>query len=206
MGASSTEAVRAVVAPVVAAAGLDLEDLTVAAAGRRRQLVVTVDKDGGVSLEDTAAVAGAISAALDETDVMGPGAYVLEISSPGVGRPLTQPRHWRRATGRLVSLTTRDGQSLTGRLVGAEEDRVLVEVDGAVRGVTLAEVTRARVEVEFRHADAGAVDADDPEAHGDGERDEGHDDEGQDDEGQDDEDTGETGLDVGRHGEVDGGR
>src|SRR5499427_6986895 len=90
--------------PIVRAAGMDLESVRVGSAGRRRLLRVVVDGDGGVSLDDIALVSREVSARLDATGAMGEAPYTLEVSSPGVDRPLTQPRHWRRAVGRLVRL------------------------------------------------------------------------------------------------------
>jgi len=88
--------------PVVRAAGLDLESVRVGSAGRRRLLRLVVDADGGVDLDNIALVSREASARLDDTGAMGEAPYTLEVSSPGVDRPLTQPRHWRRAVGRLV--------------------------------------------------------------------------------------------------------
>ena len=88
--------------PIVRAAGMDLESVRVGSAGRRRLLRVIVDADGGVSLDDIALVSREVSARLDATGAMGEAPYTLEVSSPGVDRPLTLPRHWRRAVGRLV--------------------------------------------------------------------------------------------------------
>ena len=89
-------------APIVRAAGMDLESVRVGSAGRRRLLRVIVDADGGVSLDGIALVSREVSARLDATGAMGEAPYTLEVSSPGVDRPLTLPRHWRRAVGRLV--------------------------------------------------------------------------------------------------------
>src|SRR6476619_5993921 len=94
-----------VIRPVVTAAGMDLESVRVSAAGRRRLLRVVVDSDRGVSLDDAAEISRQLSAVLDEATVMGDFPYTLEVSAPGVDRPLTEPRHWRRATGRLVEVT-----------------------------------------------------------------------------------------------------
>src|ERR1700761_4818005 len=88
--------------PVTAAAGLDLESVRMSVAGRRRLLRVVVDGDHGVSLDDAADVSREISAVLDASNILGDMPYTLEVSSPGTDRPLTQPRHWRRARGRLV--------------------------------------------------------------------------------------------------------
>src|ERR1700722_4194745 len=108
-GASVDEArIADVIRPVIAAAGLDLESVRVTAAGRRRLLRVVVDSDWGVSLDDAATVSREVSGALDAVAVMGDFPYTLEVSSPGVDRPLTDPRHWRRAAGRLVQGTVTD--------------------------------------------------------------------------------------------------
>jgi ribosome maturation factor RimP len=145
--------------------GLDLEGIELAAAGRRRVLRIAVDRDGGVTLDDVAAATKEISRLLDESDVMGEQPYVLEVSSPGTDRPLTHPRHWRRNAGRLVAVTTTDGASRTGRVVEAAEDRVVLEVDGDRQLVALADVTKARVQVEFnRKGGTPAAPDDEPTA------------------------------------------
>src|SRR5580692_713787 len=122
-----------VIGPVIAAAGMDLESVRVTAAGRRRLLRVVVDSDHGVSLDDAADISRQLSAALDAVAVMGDFPYTLEVSSPGVDRPLTDPRHWRRAAGRLVQVTVTDSGIVTGRIVSADPDGVTLEVDGARR-------------------------------------------------------------------------
>src|SRR5512144_2766676 len=107
MAASSpVDGVRALAAPAVASAGLVLENVTITPAGRRRVLRVVVDLPedavGGVPMEAVAHASQALSEALDASDVMGGAPYVLEVSSPGADRPLTERRHWLRARGRLV--------------------------------------------------------------------------------------------------------
>jgi ribosome maturation factor RimP len=97
-----TDKITAVAEPVVHALGMDLESVKVTSVGRRRLLRLVVDSDGGVSLDDAALASRELSAKLDASDVMGDMPYTLEVSSPGVDRPLTQPRHWQRAVGRLV--------------------------------------------------------------------------------------------------------
>ena len=98
------ERLERVAGPVVRAGGMDLESLQVTPAGRRRVLKVVVDADGGVGLDDMAEISRALSTELDSSGAMGDTPYTLEVSSPGVERPLTEPRHWRRAAGRLVSV------------------------------------------------------------------------------------------------------
>ncbi|MGN9838131.1 ribosome maturation factor RimP [Nonomuraea sp. H19] len=139
--------------PVVSAEGLDLEDITVTQAGRRRLLRVIVDRDGGVSLDDVADVSQAVSAALDDDDAMGQAAYTLEVSSPGVDRPLTEPRHWRRAAKRLVKAEMRDGTEVEGRILAADDSGVDIDVAGTARRLDYEDLTRGRVQVEFRRID-----------------------------------------------------
>ncbi|SEF62038.1 ribosome maturation factor RimP [Nonomuraea solani] len=147
--------------PVVSAEGLDLEDITVTQAGKRRLLRVVVDRDGGVSLDDVADVSQAVSTALDDDDVMGQAAYTLEVSSPGVDRPLTEPRHWRRAAKRLVKAELKNGAVVEGRVMGADESGVDLDVAGAAHRLGYEDLTRGRVQVEFRRIDdADDVDGD----------------------------------------------
>jgi ribosome maturation factor RimP len=146
-----------VIQPVVAAAGMDLESVRVTAAGRRRLLRVVVDSDRGVSLDDAAAVSRELSAALDTVAVMGDFPYTLEVSSPGVNRPLADPRHWRRAVGRLVQVTVTDSggaRSVSGRISAADADGVTLDVEGdpkTRRRFPYALLGPGAVQVEFGH-------------------------------------------------------
>jgi ribosome maturation factor RimP len=151
--ASSRDHLMKLLEPVVSAEGLDLEDVTVTQAGKRRLLRVIVDRDGGVSLDDVADVSQAVSTALDDDDVMGQSAYTLEVSSPGIDRPLTEPRHWRRAAKRLVKAELRDGTVIEGRVLAADDEGVDLDVEGAGRRLDYQDLTRGRVQVEFRRFD-----------------------------------------------------
>ncbi|GAA1928394.1 hypothetical protein GCM10009815_23510 [Nocardioides marmoribigeumensis] len=131
------------------ASGFDLEAVEVTPAGRRRLLRIAVDKDGGVTMDEIALVTKQVSALLDSSDVMGEQPYTLEVTSPGVDRPLTLPRHWRRNAGRLVKVSLKDGGTLTGRIVDGDEDHAEVETDEGVQPLSYAEVTTARIQVEF---------------------------------------------------------
>jgi ribosome maturation factor RimP len=135
--------------PVVAAAGMDLESVRVTVAGRRRLLRVVVDSDRGVSLDDAALVSREVSAALDATNVLGDVPYTLEVSSPGVDRPLTEPRHWRRAAGRLVKVKTGAEGTVQGRVLDADSDGVTLDVDGAKRKFGYDDLGAGAVQVEF---------------------------------------------------------
>jgi ribosome maturation factor RimP len=143
-----------VIRPVVAAAGMDLESVRVSAAGRRRLLRVVVDSDQGVSLDDAAAISRQLSGALDTDAVMGDFPYTLEVSSPGVDRPLIDPRHWRRAVGRLVQVTATDGgqsEAISGRVVAADSDGVILESGEVRRRFGYAALGAGAVQVEFGH-------------------------------------------------------
>jgi len=137
------------VEPIVRAQGADLEFVSVRQAGRRGVVQVAVDTDGGVSLDAIADCSRDISEALDASDVMGQTSYTLEVTSPGVHRPLTMPRHWRRAATRLVRVTMRDGETFEGRIVGSDETSVRIEVNGSIRDVEFDGVGKAVVQVEF---------------------------------------------------------
>ena len=138
--------------PIVGQFGCDLEAADIAPAGRRRLLRVLVDRDGGISLDDVADVTRAISKALDADDMMGDGAYTLEVSSPGVDRPLTLPRHWRRNVSRLVTVTLTAGEKLTGRIKSASDEAAELDVDGKAQTVAYADVAKAKVQIEFNRA------------------------------------------------------
>ena len=147
-----------IIRPVVAAAGMDLESVRVSAAGRRRLLRVVVDSDQGVSLDDAATISRQLSAALDTVAVMGDFPYTLEVSSPGVDRPLIDPRHWRRAVGRLVQVTVNDAGvsgssgvsgSISGRVVAADSDGVTLDVGGTRRRFGYPALGAGAVQVEF---------------------------------------------------------
>ncbi|MCB0914390.1 MAG: ribosome maturation factor RimP [Actinobacteria bacterium] len=136
--------VERIVDPVVAEAGYDLEGVTVRPAGKRTQVIVTVDADV-VDSDGLAELSRGISVALDSSDAMGEQAYTLEVSSRGVATPLTLPRHWRRNVGRLVAVHMVDGTGFEARLTGADEVRATFED----RHVPYQEVERAVVQVEF---------------------------------------------------------
>jgi ribosome maturation factor RimP len=133
----------------LAALGLDLEAVEVTPAGRARVLRIAVDKDGGVTLDDIAEAARAVSGALDDSDLMGEMAYTLEVTSRGVDRPLTEPRHWRRNRDRLVKATLLDGSQLTGRVGASDDVGVTLEVSGTEHRLVYVDITRAIVQVEF---------------------------------------------------------
>ncbi len=133
--------------------GLDLEAVELTPAGKRRVLRIAVDKDGGVTLDDVAAATRAINEVIDASDAMGEQPYTLEVTSRGVDRPLTEPRHWRRNRSRLVKVTLADGSVLTGRIGDSDEEEVSLDVDGTARAVPFADVEKALVQIEFNRKD-----------------------------------------------------
>ena len=136
------------VAPLLAL-GLDLEGVDLSAAGKRRVLRVAVDQDGGVTMDEIAEATREVSRVLDEGDLMGERAYTLEVSSRGVDRPLTLPRHWRRNVTRLVTVSLVGQDELTGRLLAADEQGADLDVDGSPRRIAFADVAKAKVQIEF---------------------------------------------------------
>jgi ribosome maturation factor RimP len=152
---SLLDGVRALAARVAAQEGLVVEDVVVVPAGRRRVLRVVLDlpeeQVGGVPLDAVAGASQALSAALDDADLMGGAPYVLEVSSPGIGRPLTERRHWARARERMVVVGVRDGGAVSGRLAEVDDDGLTFD-DG--RRLGWSEVDRGRVEVEFNRPPA----------------------------------------------------
>lgn len=129
--------------------GLDLEAVELSQAGRRRVLRIAVDADGGVPIESITEATRELSKALDTSDVMGAQPYTLEVTSRGVDRPLTLPRHWRRNIGRLVIADLADGSRVKGRITAVDEDAVDLTVDGALRRLALEDVAKARIEAEL---------------------------------------------------------
>ena len=138
----------AVIEPILAEHGLELDRLDVTPIGKRSVLRVTIDGDGpegrGPLLDD-------IAEALDASPAVGNAPYTLEVSSRGVSKPLTEAKHFRRNRGRLVKLWL-DGEEAVARIRGVEDDAVTVEADGAERRVPLADITKAVVQVELNRA------------------------------------------------------
>lgn len=158
----SVELIRSAVTGPVAQLGLLVEDLGVTRAGRRQVVRVAVDRDldalaladdrtpvPPLSLDEVADATRVVSDALDRLDALGEAPYVLEVSSPGVDRPLTQPRHLRRNVGRLVVLTPSEGDPVTGRILAVGPAQVILDTDQGELALPLGRVRSARVQVEF---------------------------------------------------------
>ena len=150
--AASVEIIRTAIADALNSIGVDLEALHIQSAGRREVVRVVVDRDGGVDLDHIADLSRQIADLLDSEPLAQQfsGTYVLEVSSPGTDRPLTEEKHWRRATGRLVEATCVDDSVLTGHIVSAANATVEIAIgDGQVRAVPLTELRRGLVQLEF---------------------------------------------------------
>ncbi|MEU3193682.1 ribosome maturation factor RimP [Streptomyces sp. NPDC006992] len=158
MSTTQSERLRGLLEPLVSKRGLDLEEIDVTPAGKRRVLRVVVDADDGVQLDTCAELSRACSEVLDESDAMGGAPYVLEVTSPGADRPLSELRHYRRAVGRLIKAQLTEaagGGELTARLTAVDDEGLDLEVPGVkgrkptARRLAFEEIAKARVEIEF---------------------------------------------------------
>ena len=174
---STAEQIRATIEPALAPLGLVIEDVTISPAGKRRVVRVLVDTDIAnldpadtsspvppISLDDVADATRVVSDRLDDSDVMGRAPYVLEVSSPGIGRALKSRDQFRRQVGRLVEVV-HEGGSDTGRLTEVGADRLTLAIPATkkaaarIEGIELDSVQRGTVQVEFKRPDAADTDA-----------------------------------------------
>jgi len=148
---SDVSTVTAVIEPVVRSLDLDLEDLRISTVGRRKLVKVVVDGDAGIDLDLVADISHAIGDAIDEAQAMGDADWTLEVTSPGVERPLTLPRHWRRAVGRNVKVQFADGREDMGRILEFDEEsgEAVFNFKGATRARSTKDIVKAIVQVEF---------------------------------------------------------
>ncbi|GAA0326840.1 ribosome maturation factor RimP [Streptomyces polychromogenes] len=159
MSTTQSDRLRGLLEPLVAAKGLDLEEIELSKAGRRRMLRIVVDSDEGVELDACAELSREASDALDASDVMGEDEYVLEVSSPGADRPLSEHRHYVRATGRLVKFQLAEGGELIARILDVDDEGLDLEVPGVkgrkatARRIAFTDIAKARVEIEFNRKD-----------------------------------------------------
>ncbi len=149
------EKVRQLAAPLAAQEGLELIDVEIGGGGGRQTLRLFVDKEGGVTLDDCTAVSRAVSTALDVEDPIA-GAYDLEVSSPGLDRPLRTPDHFQKVVGSKVRVKTfgpvpecENRKTFIGILKAYENGEVVVDVDGKLFRVPHVQVSKANVEPVF---------------------------------------------------------
>ncbi|MFD8984104.1 ribosome maturation factor RimP [Streptomyces sp. NPDC059564] len=159
MSTTQSDRLRGLLEPLVAAKGLDLEEIELSKAGKRRMLRIVVDSDEGVELDVCAELSREVSDLLDASDVMGEDEYVLEVSSPGADRPLSEHRHYVRAIGRLVKFQLAEGGELIARILDVDDEGMDLEVPGVkgrkatARRIAFTDIAKARVEIEFNRKD-----------------------------------------------------
>ena len=159
MSTTQSERLRELLEPLVTSQGLDLEEIEVDSVGRKRVLRVVVDSDQGADLDAIADVSRALSAKLDETNVMGEAAYDLEVGTPGAERELKEHRHYVRAVDRLVRFQLAEGGELVARILTVDDEGVDLEVPGVKgrkatgRRLAFDEIAKARVQVEVNRKD-----------------------------------------------------
>ena len=149
------EKVRRIAGPLAAQEGLELIDVELGGPGGRQTLRLFIDKASGVSLDDCTAISRAVSAALDVEDPI-EGAYDLEVSSPGLDRPLKTAEHFQKFAGKRVRVKTfgplpecENRRSFVGILQNYDNGTIVIDVDGKVFRVPHAQVSKANVEPVF---------------------------------------------------------
>ena len=145
---STREQILQILEPIASNMGLDLEDVEIKSAGKHSIVQVSIDKDGGINLDEVAQISNRISEALDAKDVLGEKPYTLEVGSPGIDRALTLPRHWRRNNGRLVKISFGSNSEI-GRIIESDEEKVSLEVKGKTRSINFDKIDKAFIQVEF---------------------------------------------------------
>jgi len=140
------EEIAVAITPAIEAAGCYLEEVTLTPAGKRKIMTVIVDGDTNLSLDQVTAVSKEVSAIVEVLPALGDTPFTLEVTSPGVDRPLTHARHWRKNHGRLITVTLEDGKVVKGRIGASTE--VDVEIDSLK--IAYAAMKRALIEIEFK--------------------------------------------------------
>ena len=132
--------------PVIKGAGFVLEEVKVTPAGKRRIVAVIIDgEERNPSLDEVTVVSRKVSDILDTYSQLGDLPFTLEVTTPGVDRPLTMPRHWAKNVGRLVKITQLDGDSFISRIASVNADSVTLES----REIAFTDIKRAQIEIEF---------------------------------------------------------
>jgi ribosome maturation factor RimP len=140
------EEISAAITPALSDLGFYLEDITITSAGRRSMITVIVDGDNHLSLDQVTVATKAIGEIVENIQSLGQAPFTLEVTSPGLDRPLTKPRHWRKNIDRLVKIVLLDGKEIKGRVKDVSE--ISTTVDDQV--VKFSEIKRATLEIEFK--------------------------------------------------------
>jgi len=143
---SLNEEISAAIRPIIEASGNYLEELTITTAGKVKILTVIVDSDSHLNLDQITAVTKEISEVIEGLEELGENAFTLEVTSPGIDRPLTKPRHWRKNFDRLVKINMTSGKDIEGRIGEATDATVLVGDEN----VSFEDIKRAVLEIEFK--------------------------------------------------------
>ena len=143
---SNKEQVAAVITPAIQALGFYVEDISITSAGRRSMLTVIVDGDTHLSLDQVTVATKAISEIVENLPTLGNNPFTLEVTSPGLDRPLTKPRHWRKNKDRLIKIVLNDGKEITGRIKDSTNDEVIVDE----QKLAFVDIKRATLEIEFK--------------------------------------------------------
>lgn len=153
-----TQEITDLISPAVTEAGYFLEEVHIASPGSHRIVTCVVDGQSPLNLDQVTVISRTISELLDAADFMGETPFTLEVTSPGVDRPLTQPRHWRKNLTRLIKVNLNDGSVITGRLAEFDETsaKLIENIKGRIKEhtVAFADIKRAVVEIEFNRKDA----------------------------------------------------
>ena len=143
---SNKEQVLAVITPAIESLGFYIEDITITSAGKRSMLTVIVDGDTHLSLDQVTVATKAISEIVENLPTLGNNPFTLEVTSPGLDRPLTKPRHWRKNQDRLIKIVLTDGKEVSGRIKDSTETSVTVDE----QVINFADIKRATLEIEFK--------------------------------------------------------
>ena len=141
-----SEEISAVITPAINALGFYIEDITITSAGRRSLITVIVDGDTHLSLDQVTVATKAISEIMETISAVGDNSFTLEVTSPGLDRPLTKVRHWQKNINRLVKVVLQDGSEVKGRINEVNEASSVV---GEIK-VNYSDIKRATLEVEFK--------------------------------------------------------
>lgn len=152
-----TDSIAELIEPAVTAQGFYLEEVQLVSPGKHRIVTCIVDGEISLNLDQVTAVSRAISELLDEAPIMGDTPFTLEVTSPGVDRPLTKPRHFAKNVDRFLKITKTDGEVVTGRITSNTESEVVLSVvskkETTEVTVAISDIKRAVVEIEFNRKD-----------------------------------------------------
>jgi ribosome maturation factor RimP len=140
------EEISAAITPALSNLGFYLEDVVITTAGRRSMITVIVDGDTHLSLDQVTQVTKAIGEIIENIQSLGQSPFTLEVTSPGLDRPLTKPRHWRKNINRLVKVVLLDGKEIKGRV--RDSTQISATIDEQV--INLSDIKRAILEIEFK--------------------------------------------------------